>query len=275
MALNNLKADLYAPVLVFLLVSIFGGCSDDNSSDPYRSWPPVLEGALSAALVNIDSNVAQGAEVLATESFTSSPAHAELSRILSVDSSIIDVAAITADGLMVALEPPSYYWQQGTDISAEKGHQQIASTHEPIMSSVFEAAPRVFGFTLGWPVFRTSGEWAGEVSALVNNAVLVRRAIESQIPPAGVQSMVMQLDGTILYDDDSSQIGRNTFTDPSYAPYTSLLELAHVMVSRPEGEGFYTFASSDGSQHRKQAVWTTVMMHETAWRVAALRDADQ
>ena len=52
--------------------------------------------------------------------------------------------------------------------------------------------------------------------------------------------MVMQKDGYIVYDSDSSQIGRNVFTDPFYQDYTGLPALTRRTVAERAGVGTYT-----------------------------------
>jgi len=75
----------------------------------------------------------------------------------------------------------------------------------------------------------------------------------------------------LLYDEDSSQIGRNLLEDPFYESFPSLLELVEqrIMTER-SGHGSYSFFQETGgnkAEVTKECYWTTAVLHGTEWRL--------
>jgi len=63
----------------------------------------------------------------------------------------------------------------------------------------------------------------------------------------------MMPDGTIIYDSDAEQIGRNTFTDPLFQPFSDLLAVAERVKTERSGKGSYEI-----SGRAREVFWTTV-----------------
>jgi len=82
------------------------------------------------------------------------------------------------------------------------------------------------------------------VSMLIKHDELIRSVAEKIEKELGVNCMVMQKDGLILYKTDQTQIGRNTFTDPLYKDFPELIALGKRMIKEKEGKGFYNFWDS-------------------------------
>ncbi|MBN1276546.1 MAG: hypothetical protein JXA35_03570, partial [Deltaproteobacteria bacterium] len=79
---------------------------------------------------------------------------------------------------------------------------------------------------------------------------------------------IMQTDGQIIYDQDSTEIGRMLFSDSLYAEYETLLKLGKIIAAEKSGVGQYIF-EAPGSTEKviKVATWDTVKLHEREWRV--------
>ncbi|MEA1883622.1 MAG: hypothetical protein U9N62_03770 [Thermotogota bacterium] len=78
--------------------------------------------------------------------------------------------------------------------------------------------------------------------------------------------------GTILYDADATEIGRNTLTDPLYQNFPELLELfeQQIMVEK-RGEGSYSFyASGTGVSTEKYVMWNTIDAFGTEIKVCMI-----
>ncbi|HOT86923.1 MAG TPA: hypothetical protein PLE94_06305, partial [Thermotogota bacterium] len=75
---------------------------------------------------------------------------------------------------------------------------------------------------------------------------------------------IMHPTGTIVYDPDTWEIGRNLFTDPVYEPFEELRTLGRQMTVKSSGNGAYSFFAV-GSDHvvQKKALWRTVRAFDT------------
>jgi len=74
-----------------------------------------------------------------------------------------------------------------------------------------------------------------------------------------------------LYDADASQIGLNLFTSGRYQPYAGLPALGKRIAAQPQGKGVYEFtAGRSANVVRKSALWKTVSLYGTSWRLVAV-----
>ena len=62
----------------------------------------------------------------------------------------------------------------------------------------------------------------------------------------------MQTDGRVMYDVDSTEIGRNIFMDPLYQPYTQLIALSREIAVKSIGKGKYEFLDTGLKQTLKK-----------------------
>ena len=93
--------------------------------------------------------------------------------------------------------------------------------------------------------------------------------ISQKVANFPVEMWIMQKDGTIIYDVNEEEIGRNLFTDEIYAPYKSLIKLAGEMSITPKGSGEYSFLDKKLDKTvEKKIIWATIAMHGTEFRLA-------
>ncbi|KAF5049407.1 hypothetical protein DSECCO2_440160 [anaerobic digester metagenome] len=123
------------------------------------------------------------------------------------------------------------------------------------------------------PVTGADGSFTGLVSVAFDPSMLLADRIDRAVSGTTLTAWAMQPDGRVLFDPDLDEIGKNVFTDPSYAAHTELRELAQRMATEPVGTGTYTFtATGGGPVVTKQATWGTAGIHETGWRVVVVRE---
>ena len=73
------------------------------------------------------------------------------------------------------------------------------------------------------------------------------------------QIWCMDADGTILYDENPEEVGKNLFTDEMYANYPELRALGEEMRQKSWGVGYYRFfASAGGTVIYKIAAWESL-----------------
>ena len=187
----------------------------------------------------------------------------------------VDCATVSPQGLLVAVEPADYHAFEGADISGQAQVIALQQSRAPVLSNEFMSVEGFPAVDLEWPMLDGGGSLLGAVSLMAKPAELLGSTIAPQLVGTAYTCMILQTDGTILYDADSTQIGKNTFTDPLFTPYTELLALARRVVAAPSGSGSYTFPSGGSAAPVvKQAWWSTVGLHGTAWRVVLIRAAN-
>ena len=78
-----------------------------------------------------------------------------------------------------------------------------------------------------------------------------------------------QKDGRMIYDINQEEIAKNLFTDPLYADYPSLLQVAMEMAATSQGSGQYQFLDKKlDNTVTKKLIWTTIGLHGTEFRLA-------
>ncbi len=102
--------------------------------------------------------------------------------------------------------------------------------------------------------------------------IALGRMIDSIIAGYDIDIVVTDKSGTIIYDSDSSEIGRNTLTDPLYQNFPELLKLFEQRITvEKRGEGSYTFlASGMGAAKEKFVMWNTIEAFGTEIKVCMI-----
>lgn len=100
------------------------------------------------------------------------------------------------------------------------------------------------------------GRGAGELSAILVLEEVFPAAFDFDPKKSPYQVWCMDTDGTIIYDEDESQIGKILFTDAMYADYPELRALGERIQSKDWGVGTYRFLGRDGEKTiHKIAAW--------------------
>lgn len=219
-------------------------------------------------LDQMDRDLATAAGELALTGLDGDEACRILSGLASRYHYVVDCSTVDYNGKIVTVWPTTYHEFAGADISEQEQVMRLKETRRPVLSNVFMSVEGFAAVDMQWPVFNRPNELIGSVSLLIDQEQLFSSFAVPELQGQRLELMVMQKDGYILYDTDSSQIGRNTFTDPLYQDYTGLLALAQKVVADRAGVG--TYASPDQSlqeQATQKSLWTTVGLYGTEWRL--------
>ena len=186
---------------------------------------------------------------------------------------VVDSTFIDNKGIMRFIEPQQYRKYEGSDISKQKAIIMMLKTQKPRMGNAFVSVEGIKSVDIEYPVFSKRKIFLGSVSILIKHDELIRSVAATIEKELGVNCMVMQKDGLILYETDQTQIGHNTFTDPLYKDFPELLALGKRMIKEKEGKGFYTFRNP-GTKNivKKVAVWRTVHFFNNDWIIAAQKE---
>jgi branched-chain amino acid transport system substrate-binding protein len=149
---------------------------------------------------------------------------------------------------------------------------RLFNTQKPVLSHNFQAVEGFEAADLEYPVFSDINEITGALSVLFKPDVLLRNIISPIVQGQSFSIWAMQPDGRVIYDIDEEEIGKNTFLDPIYQSFPQLLALGQQMTTNLSGTGQYEFLNT-GMQNivKKEAVWVTVGLHGTEWRLILSR----
>ncbi len=263
------KAFLILFFSLFIFLS-FPGVSQPGEPDSEKILTAVRRD-IQSSLALMDSNIAAAAKSLSKAGIKSKKARFFVSRLYKSTPLAIDCVTVNEKGKIIIVEPAPYRKFAGADISKQEQIIRLQKERKPVISNVFRAVEGMEAADFEYPVFFSSGKFAGSVSVLFRPEKLIGDAIAKTARNAPVEIWAMQPDGRIIYDSDSDEIGRMLFTDSLYRPYASLLELGKKIAAEKEGTGEYVFLAKGHKETiKKKVVWKTVAMHGMQWRMVAV-----
>jgi hypothetical protein len=229
---------------------------------------PVLQDRLDTA----DAEVSATGDIIAGTGITGHGADDALLSLAESNDWVVDAVTVAPDGTIAAVMPEQYQGAIGEYIGNQSQIVSILTDKEPALSPIFLTVEGFEAAVIAYPVFSPDGNLTGGVAIPFRPDLLVGPLITDAIRGTTYGVDVLQAtDGLILYDTDPSQIG-NTPDSPVYTGYPELQALLLEIMSQPSGTGTYRFPTPGSSQPvQKEAVWDTVSLHGTEWRVVVGR----
>jgi hypothetical protein len=231
-----------------------------------------LQSEISASLETLDGELAAAAYDLGSTGLDSRAARDILLETSGIHPAIIDCTTVSPEGIILAAEPSIYHGVEGIDVSDQKATQHILATRRPIMSGIIPVAEGGDASFISAPVFSRGGiaseppgRFLGFTSIVFRPDILIGEAAEPVVSGKPYSITVVDTEGRVLYDTDPEQIGL-PLDDPVYSAYPVLVEFVTRVTEDGQGQGSYIFRDQT-----KEAVWTTVSLHGTEWRVAITR----
>jgi len=217
---------------------------------------------------HMDQDIKETSEKLSAYSLTGKEADKELQSLFEQNEYVYDCTTIDAKGIIKNVYPEKYEEVIGADISKQPQIVRLHKTHKPVVSEAINTVEGFLGFDFEHPIFNENGEFIGSLSVLTEPNFF-DSVISQKVANFPVEMWIMQKDGTIIYDVNEEEIGRNLFTDEIYAPYKSLIKLAGEMSITPKGSGEYSFLDKKLDKTvEKKIIWATIAMHGTEFRLA-------
>lgn len=223
-------------------------------------------------LDRLDGALRRAAERLGDTGLTGKEARSALAGLCGGFSWALDCAAVDATGVMVTMEPAPYRSFEGTSIAGQPQVATMLREHRPVMSRLFMTVEKVHAIDVEYPVTTRNGEFLGSVSLIFPPEQLLAGAIRPVVTGVPLDVLAMEPGGCILFDTDRGEIGLNLFTAPLFQPYTALRQMGERVAAQPAGSGSYRFLQRGEKRAvEKSAVWITVSLYETPWRLVGVR----
>ena len=275
---NRISILVLAGVFLCLLSA---GCtthSDEPADTPEDAqMSALLEKAttdVSAGLSRLQKSNAESADKLSKTGIEGDAAGNVLQEKLSAASPyVISSLVIESEGIVTAAAPAHYETIVGTDLGYQPEVQHANKVKEPVLSDLFLLEEGFAGVSLSYPVF-SGVTYLGYTDLTFRPEIFLRQYFRPLTEETGYEFMVLQTDGTILYETNEEEVGKNALTDPLYQP-TEIPKLAEKMVAESSGRGEYTFWDMDWKREvSRELYWSTVTFDGTEWRVSVIRDIE-
>ncbi len=177
------------------------------------------------------------------------------------------VVRINENGSITAMVPEgnrSLIGTQDTLLLNESSFTSLSST----LSGYHRFENGNYGVTYSYPVYTSNQTYTGYVNVNIDLGLLFSALIQDMYESTGYDIWVADADGTVLYDKDSFEIGRNLQTDPLYM-VPALQSTLQKILTEPAGSDRYVFYTSGWtSKAYVTAVWKTISFTSgREWRV--------
>jgi branched-chain amino acid transport system substrate-binding protein len=225
-------------------------------------------------LQEMDHALAQAATELGDTGISGSAANETLARLASASPYAVDAVTISAEGRIAAVMPEQYWPAVGVYVGNESHNERALRERIPLMTPVFPAAEGFDAVSVRRPVWNDTGAFLGLATVLLDPSRLLADSANRSLAGTNFTAWAMQTDGLLIYDRDPGElVGHNLITDPLFAEYPELVAIAKRMAVEPSGSGTYSFISTGGGPAvMKEAVWGTVGLHGTEWRLMIARE---
>ncbi len=258
---------LYLLLVVALAVMVAGCAAPSGKEAQTRVAVEKIRTAVQAELDRLDADVADAAMKLKVTGLSGDAARQILNGLCAKYPYLVDCSTVDTTGKLVTVAPDAYSRYEGTNI----GTQDVKA---PVLSAYGSTAEGVNAVALMRPVYNENGEQVGIIDALFTPAAMLGSIVPPLLKEAGLAMNVLQTNGFTIYDQPQSDTGKNLLTDAEYKPYKDLVELGARFVAEETGTGTYVYPSHETDQPTKKlAVWSSVKLHGTAWRLIAVLDA--
>jgi hypothetical protein len=228
-------------------------------------------------LSRLDAALMSACQRLSSVGLDGAQARAVLSELAANNSLIVNAATCDAKDVLVAVEPASYSSIEGEDIKEQEQNIRMHQTMLPAMSNMIPLVEGFPGVVMVAPIFDGNDKLMGSLSIVIQPSLLINQSIVS--PSEGIQQYsmwAMQSNGTLIYDPDPAQEGKNLLTDPIYADYPEVQVFTRQVADQQSGYGSYQYYDKnlgDSSKQlvSKEAYWITVGIYGTEWRLVVWR----
>ncbi|OPZ44813.1 MAG: hypothetical protein BWY93_00242 [Euryarchaeota archaeon ADurb.BinA087] len=224
---------------------------------------------VNATLQEMDAILATAASAMSTTGISGPGANATLALVAATTPYAIDAVSISAEGQIAAIMPEQYWAAVGTYVGNESHNQQALQERRPLMTLVFPAAEGFDAVSIRRPVTDSNGTFLGLATVLFNPQELIADHADKALEGTNYTAWAIDMSSHLIYDrDPAGLVGRDMLTDPAFADYPDLVAFMQKIVAQPDGNGTYTFTPTKGGPAVvKDAVWGTVGLHGTEWRI--------
>ncbi|MHC1737544.1 MAG: hypothetical protein AB9882_06000 [Ignavibacteriaceae bacterium] len=263
--------------LLFVTALLFFSCSDNTTEytpEPEQELLNQLKDSVNTVVNSMYSALSAFADTTAKEKIINeTKIRAMLTKWHTDFPEVVDCAFVTPLGIMQYIEPEAYRTHEGADISSQEQVIRMWQTKKPVMSLLFLSVEGFYACDMQVP-FYFDGVLAGSYSLLIKPDIFFNKILRPVIKSDIDDIFVMQKNGTMLWDSDTTQIGRNTFTDTLYQQFPELITAAHKVAQEEKGNTNYSFYDNSKSRVVTKTVWwLTLNYYGTEWKLCIVKEA--
>ncbi len=223
-------------------------------------------------LQNLDAAIQVACAQLSTTGLGGSQTRAILTAMVENNSLIVNAATADVNDVLVAVEPSNYSSIEGQDIKSQEQNIHMHKLMRPAMSDMIPLVEGFPGVVMVAPIFDANGKLMGSLSLVIQPRALLERFVLPAIADGRFSMWSMQTNGTLIFDPDPAQQGKNLLTDPIYADYPEVQAFTRQVAAQQSGYGTYKYFDKNlddasGRVISKEAYWETIGIYNAQWRL--------
>ncbi len=240
---------------ILLMPAAFGEeAAPEGRADADLIWSLVqATDAVGANLAEIDRALLNASLALSDAGIEGAEALEVLDGLTELGPWVVDCITIDLNGTIVEVRPVEYQEVRGTSIKDQEHIGRLLFTRRPAGLAYIMSVEGFYAMDFASPIFDEDGRLIGAVTVLVNSTELFGMALAPYQPGGSAEIWTMTPDGTVIYDSDAEEIGRNTFIDPLFQEFSDLLAVAERVKMERSGKGSYEIFGT-----ARDVFWTTV-----------------
>ena len=272
-------------LLLFLLTlfSLLAGVSgaEGTASDVNETYHADMQGVINvlsekilSGLSDLQADNQKSADTLTSTGISGEQATAALNTKVERTAYCHSSLIIDPKGNVTAAAPANYAFLIGQDLSEQDAVKKANDLQKPVLSDLFLLKEGFYGISFSQPVFAEDKTYLGYTDITFRPEDFFSHVAGPVMEQTRYDLMILQPDGTIIYETNEEEIGRNGLTDPLYAD-PQIHQACLDMVAEKTGITTYAFWNTNWNhQVHREAVWDTVEYANQEWRIILIRDLD-
>jgi hypothetical protein len=268
---------------LIVITVIFISCdtskqTDNEEEKEYITLLKASQKVIDSAINKIYSDIAEASKNILENNFDESNIRTALNLILSKNPSLAEAVYVNRDNIITYAEPATYKYAEGQDISQQEHQKKMIETKLPVMSSLFKVVENYYAVVLAIPILKDN-EMVGSINLLLKPSEFIPFFTDKILKDPNNKNYkaddfnVAETNGTLLFDIDTTQIGRNLFTDSLYLPYKEMIDLCHYVMTADSGKSYYSYLDKTKQKNVvKDVWWRTSSYYGNLWKLSIIKE---
>jgi len=265
----------YTIIIAILISIVLISCDSSTEPDKENQNITVLKKAQASAdsaVASIFTEAAASGIIIKNNNFEEAKIRTELQSFLTKHPNVEEAIYVNDSGIMTYIEPTNYSNSEGADISQQEHMLQMNSTKSYAMSGLFKVVEGFYAVVVAAPILENS-KIIGSVNIVIKPHKFIKDYTDRYVLNNVDDFFVMESGGNMIYDIDSTQVGRNVFTDSLYKAFPTLITAAHTVVSSDNGLTYYSFVDKTKQKNvYKNVWWRTSSYYGRMWKYCVVKE---
>jgi hypothetical protein len=182
---------------------------------------------------------------------------------------------ISPEVIVTAASPSKYTGLIGTNLSYQPETRYVIGQKKPVITDLFPLEEGFYGISVSYPIFSKNKEYLGYTDVTIRPEEFLRQIIIPITESAGYEALIIQKNGTTIFENNAEEVGKNVLTDPMYDT-PELKNLANNVVNNEFGTANYTFWNVNwNNKIPRQVIWKTLKLDDQEWRVGIIKNLNE